>query len=115
MSHRLEKFASTLREALAGILGRESLNPGLRRLTVVRVRPAPDLKRATVFVACPAGAEQASLEQLAGAAGFVKKLLAQRMRLRSIPELDFQIDPALDMDRLLGRQAAESPGEETDR
>lgn len=96
MSYRLEKYAHTLRAALADILGRESLDPGLRRLTVVSVRPAPDLKRVTVSVACPAGGEQAALEGLRGAAGFLKKLLARKMILRSMPELVFEIAPPPD-------------------
>ncbi|GEM_PF-852136 len=101
MAYRLEKFASTLREALGEILGRESLDPELRRVTVLRVRPAPDLKRAAVFVACPADAAASVLEHLNGAAGFIKKLLARRMRLRSMPELDFHLDESLDFERRL--------------
>ncbi len=95
MSYRLEKYGSTLRAALADILVRESLDPGLRRLTVVSVSPTPDLKRVTVSVACPAGEEQATLEGLRGAAGFLKKLLARKMILRSMPELVFEIAPPL--------------------
>ena len=101
MAYRQEKFASTLREALGEILGRESLDPELRRVTVLRVRPSPDLKRAAVFVACPADAAASVLGHLQGAAGFIKKLLARRMRLRSMPELDFQLDESLEFERRL--------------
>jgi ribosome-binding factor A len=101
MSFRLEKFASTLRQALGEILGRESLDPGLQRISVTRVVPAPDLKRATVFIACPPGEEAAALQHLAGAAGFIKKLLAHKMRLRAMPGLDFAPDAALDLQRQL--------------
>jgi ribosome-binding factor A len=126
MAYRLEKFASTLRGALGEILGRESLDPELRRVTVLRVSPSPDLKRAAVFVACPADAAASVLEHLNGASGFVKKLLARRMRLRSMPELDFQLDASLDFERKLAslqgagaaagqEPASEDPGEEADR
>jgi ribosome-binding factor A len=109
MSYRLEKFASTLREALGEILGRESLDPELRRVTVLRVLPTPDLKRADVFVACPADAAAAALERLRGAAGFIKKLLARRMRLRTMPELDFQLDESLAFERRLAALQGAGP------
>lgn len=96
MSFRQERFASTLQQALGEILGRESLDPGLRRISVTRVQAARDLKRVTVFIACPAGSEDSSLELLKGAGGFIKKLLGSKMRLRSMPELDFAPDMALD-------------------
>jgi ribosome-binding factor A len=98
MSYRLEKFASTLQQALAEILNRESLNPEIRLATILRVVPAVDLKRATVFIACPAGAEKAVLKQLAGAAGFIKKQLAQKMILRYMPELDFTLEPTVNLE-----------------
>jgi ribosome-binding factor A len=98
MSYRLEKFASTLQQALAEILSRESLNPGLSLATILRVVPAVDLKRATVFIACPAGTEEAVLKQLAGAAGFIKKQLGRKMILRYMPELVFTLDTAANLE-----------------
>lgn len=116
MSYRLEKFASTLRQALGEILNRDSLNPEFKLVTVTRVHPAPDLKRATVFIACPAGDEKACLEQLAGAVGFIKKQLGRKMILRSMPELDFALDTALELERRLEHQARNGePHEAEDR
>lgn len=115
MSYRLEKFASTLQQALGDILGRESLNPGLRCLRVAAVRPAPDLKRAAVFVTCPPGEADAALEQLRRATGFVKKALARRMRLRTVPELDFALDAPPGLPGALERPQRPRDHEETDR
>src|SRR5512136_3004669 len=103
MSYRLEKFASTMQQALGEILNQESLNPNFRRASVVRVQLSRDLKRATVFIACPAGAEGAILQQLAGAAGFIKKQLGRKMILRHMPELDFAADTALDLEHKILR------------
>jgi ribosome-binding factor A len=103
MSYRLEKFASTLQQALGGILSQESLNPDFKRASIARVQLARDLKKATVFIACPAGAEEVILQQLAGAAGFIKKQLALKMILRHMPELEFVRDTALDLEqKILG-------------
>jgi ribosome-binding factor A len=98
MSYRLEKYASTLQQALAEILNRESLNPDFRLITILRVVPAVDLKRATVFVACPGDRAAGVLEQLERSRGFIKKLLGRKMILRYMPDLDFTLDTALELD-----------------
>ena len=113
MSFRLEKFASTMQQALGEILSRESLNPDIKLATIQRVLPAPDLKRATVFIGCPAGAEKAVLEQLAGAAGFIKKQLAGKMILRYMPELVFTLDAGAAIENLLGPAPRPPHGHET--
>ncbi|MCU0237003.1 MAG: 30S ribosome-binding factor RbfA [Acidobacteria bacterium] len=101
MSYRLEKFASTLQQALGEILSRESLNPEFRRTSILRVLPAADLKRVTVCVSCPSDRAAAVLEQLQRSRGFIKKQLARKMILRYMPELDFTLDTsALLEDRL---------------
>ncbi|MCU0276726.1 MAG: 30S ribosome-binding factor RbfA [Acidobacteria bacterium] len=115
MPYRLQKFARTLQQALGEILGRESLDPGLQQVTVLRVQPAADLKRATVFIACPAGAEEAALAHLASAAGFIKKQLGRKMILRFMPELDFALDKAPDIERALDRLHPPTGHEKTDR
>jgi ribosome-binding factor A len=115
MSHRLEKFASTLKQALGEILARESLNPELKLASILRVVPAPDLKRAAVFIACPPEAAAAVLQQLRGASGFIKKQLGRKMILRYMPELDFALDTALDLERQLARQEEGKEHEGADR
>jgi len=110
MSFRLEKFASTLQQALGEILSLESLNPEFKLVSILRVQPARDLKRATVFIACPAGAEEVILEQLAGAAGFIKKQLARKMILRYMPELDFFRDDATDLEEKLAHLVPQGDG-----
>ncbi len=112
MSFRRERYASTLRQALGEILGRESLDPSLSRVNVVRVRPAPDLKRVTVFVAPPPAGADAILKQLRRASGFIKKQLGHKMRLRSMPELDFELDAALDLERTLATRQGQRPATE---
>jgi ribosome-binding factor A len=129
MSYRLEKFASTLQQALGGILSRESLNPDFKRASVVRVQLSRDLKKATVFIACPPEQAGRILEQLDRSRGFIKKQLASKMILRHMPELDFVRDTALELENrldllipqgdggLTARQACNPEGdhEETDR
>jgi len=115
MSYRLEKFASTLQQALGEILSQESLNPGFKFVTILRVLAAPDLKRATVFIACPPDHAAGALEQLDRSRGFIKKLLARKMILRYMPELDFTLDTALDLEQKIRGLRREDDHEATDR
>jgi|WetSurMetagenome_2_1015567.scaffolds.fasta_scaffold88646_2 ribosome-binding factor A len=115
MSYRLEKYASTLQQALAEILSRESLNPDFRLVTVLRVVPAADLKRVTVFVACPGDRAAGLLEQLERSRGFIKKLLGRKMILRYMPEIDFTLDTALELDEKIRGLQARGDHEGADR
>jgi ribosome-binding factor A len=114
MSYRLEKFAGTLQEALGEILGCESLDPGLRSVSVVRVQPSRDLKRVTVFIACQPGQDAGALERLGRAAGFIKKQLGRKMRLRNMPEFDFEVDTSLDLERKLSSLAPQESSKSGD-
>jgi len=113
MSYRLEKFASTMQQALGEILSQESLNPEFRLAAILRVQPAPDLKRVTVFIACPADRAAAVLAQLQHSRGFIKKLLARKMILRYMPELEFTLDAGADLENLLGPAPRPAPDHET--
>lgn len=115
MPYRLERFASTLQQALGEILSRESLNPGFRLASVARVQLSRDLKRATVTVACPAEQADNVLEQLARSKGFIKRQLGRKMILRHMPELDFILDETSDLERTLDHLAEAKPHEGADR
>ena len=115
MSYRLEKFASTLQQALGRILSQESLNPDFKRASVVSVQLSRDLKNATVFIACPPEQAGRILEQLDRSRGFIKKQLALKMILRHMPEIDFVRDTSLDLEQKILGLRPEGDHEETDR
>ena len=88
-------------------------------MTVTRVELTPDLRYARVYVGV-LGRRDGAREEPRGpaqAAGFVRRELGQRLRMRHTPELDFHYDKGLDatdrVARLLagGRGAREPPGE----
>ena len=53
MSYRLEKFASTLKQALGEILMKDSLNPDFKFVTIARITLSRDLKKADIFISSP--------------------------------------------------------------
>lgn len=102
MSHRKERFSSTLKQCLAEILIKDMNDPLLKSVFVYDVIVSPDLKKAKVFVSLspiPGFADdidsnpESELDQLiprlTNAKGFIKRALAERMYLKYIPELMF--------------------------
>jgi ribosome-binding factor A len=98
VSHRVERFASTLKQVLADILLNEVNDPHLRSATITDVIVSPDLRKARVFITDATGTDSEHnntselLERLEHAKGFIKKTLGQRMYLKYIPQLSFHRD-----------------------
>jgi len=99
MSHRLERLNSLLRQELSDLLHREVKDPRLSgMISITEVNIAPDLKYAQVFVSSLGGLEDkdAVLSSLRSAAGFLRGKLAKNLRMRVVPELDFQWDESIE-------------------
>ena len=95
---RTERLAEEIREEVARIIGRGLKDPRIGFVTVTRVELTPDLRTAHVYVGV-LGDEAQRDKTLAGlkqAAGFIRRELGQRIRMRHIPELAFQYDEGLD-------------------
>jgi ribosome-binding factor A len=123
MTRRTERLGEEIREEVALMLSRELKDPRIGFVTVTRVDLGPDLRQARVFVGVLGTDKQRekSLTGLKQAAGFMRRALGQRLRLRYTPELVFQYDEGLDASdrvaRLLDeiqRPAAEAPTTEDD-
>ena len=84
------------------MLAGELKDPRLACLaTVTEVRVSPDLKHARVYVSVAGDeAEQdAALEGMVAASGFVRHELCERLQLRRTPELHFVLDRSEDYGR----------------
>lgn len=107
MSLRLQRVRELLKEEISHILLREMKDPRLGFLTVTDVEVSADLRHARVYVSVLGSKEegQATMEALENAAGFVRRTLGERVRLRYIPELVFVYDPTAEkaarLERLL--------------
>ena len=114
-SQRQLRVAEEIRHVLAGIFARgEVRDPDLADvvLTVTEVRITPDLRRATAFVTRLGRSDVAEkLPALRHAAPFLRRAVAQALRLRNAPELSFQADTSIDysmhVDALLHRPEVE--------
>ena len=105
MSQRTERVAGEIREILGGMVVRGAIkDPRVRDaglITITYVRISGDLRQARVFFTVH-GADEAAAEKvrvgLQNAAGFMRKHVGERLRLKATPGLDFEVDRALDQE-----------------
>ncbi len=91
---RLRRIAERLRLELADLLERELSDPRLQMLSVTDVTVDRELSTANVWVSAilnEAG-QKAALQALKGASGFLRRELARRVELRTMPQLKFHWD-----------------------
>ena len=103
MSHRIERFTSTLKHCLGDILLNEIDNPQLQFLSISEILVSPDLKTAKVFITGPGNDVDQLIKKLTKAKGFIKKKLPQKMALKYVPELIFLKDPGFELDQKMSK------------
>lgn len=94
---RQERTAEEIRIILSDLLRRDAGDPRLMDLTVTRVLIDRELQHANVYVNAlgDESRQKDVMKALDKAGGFFRYELAQRMSLRTVPELHFHWDPTL--------------------
>ncbi|MDO8490768.1 MAG: 30S ribosome-binding factor RbfA [Dehalococcoidia bacterium] len=99
MTRRTERLNEALRAEISEILKREVKDPRLSSfVTITEVICSKDLRHAKVYVSIM-GSEQEKKEVLDGlrsAAGFLRRSLFDRIKIRYIPELSFENDTSIE-------------------
>ena len=92
--HRQERLADQIRSEVAGIIESELKDPRIGFSTVTRVEVSADLSHARIMVSVLGDEEarQKSMEGLSSAAGYVRREITHRLRLRRAPEVLFVLD-----------------------
>lgn len=94
---RPERVADQIRSELAELLAREVHDPGVGFVTITRVQVTADLQTARVFYTS-LGDEKArrnTARALERAAPFLRRQIAQRLRLKRSAELSFVYDESI--------------------
>ena len=94
---RPERVADQIRAEIASLLAREVHDPGVGFVTLTRVRVTPDLQQAHVYYTA-LGDEKSrrnTERALARAAGFLRRQIGARLRLKRTPELTFHYDESI--------------------
>ncbi|MBP8950805.1 MAG: 30S ribosome-binding factor RbfA [Armatimonadetes bacterium] len=101
-----------LQEEIADIMRRELQDPLIGFATVTGVEVTADLKHAKVFVSVLGDEEskQSTMKALRRGHKYIRAVLADRITLKSIPELNFRLDETAERAQrieILLRQSAE--------
>jgi ribosome-binding factor A len=104
MHYRAERVATAIKEAVAEIVLKEMSDPAIGFVTVTRCRVSRDLKNAMVYFSILGEKEkqEAGLKHLQHATGFIRRHLAQRVKLRYLPELHLALDDVLAQEQRVG-------------
>ncbi len=95
---RPQRVAEAIREAVAEFLTAEARDPRIGLVTVTAVKVTPDLKRAVVAVMVHGDDEAKDLSRraLMHASGAMRRVIGERLRLKSVPEVVFELDHELE-------------------
>ncbi|MDX1378499.1 MAG: 30S ribosome-binding factor RbfA [Anaerolineales bacterium] len=91
---RLQRIADRIRRELSEMLIREVNDPRLQHIYLTDVKVDRELAYADVYVSAVEGLSRSKdvLAGLESASGFIKRILASRLKLRSFPHLRFHWD-----------------------
>ena len=110
---RMRRVDEAMREVLSGAITSELKDPRVGFVTVTAVDTSPDLRQARVYVSV-LGTDperRRSLDGLRSAHGFLQRRVADELRLKHTPTLEFAYDDTADraqrIDELLEREATE--------
>jgi ribosome-binding factor A len=104
MSQRTQRLDSQIRQELMDLMQREMKDPRIGFATVTRVETARDLGSARVWVSVYGSEEerQASITALRDATPWLRRRLAERLHIRSVPQLSLRRDDSIEEgDRML--------------
>ena len=109
---RTSRIGEVIMRELAQMIQQEVSDPRVGMVTVSHVSVTPDLKFAKVYITRLNGIKSEKdvnecIEGLTNAAGFLKRGIAKRVEIRTIPELRFYYDKSLEhgfyMDELIAK------------
>ncbi len=102
---KINRVTSDIKLALADIL-REVKDPRVSKLlSIVKLDVSGDMSYAKVYVSAIEGSEKTeeSVKALKNAAGYVRRELGSRLKLRKVPELRFVADDSIEISANISR------------
>lgn len=102
---KMGRVTSDIKLALSDIL-REVKDPRVSKLlSIVKLDVSGDMSYAKVYISAIEGKEKTeeSVKALKGAAGFIRRELGSRLKLRKVPELRFVADDSIEISAKISR------------
>jgi ribosome-binding factor A len=120
MSVRTDRASGLIRKEIAlMLLGGEIHDPRLGGVvSITDVEMSRDLQYATVYFTMYGGDHEEGLEGLKSSAGFIRRQLGRKLKMRRVPELRFKADHSMvqgeKIDRLLNSIDIPPPEDENE-
>ena len=94
---RTQRLSEQIKAEASHVLARDVHDPGVGFITITRVRVSPDLQVAHIYYTGlgDATAQRSTEKALERVTPFVRRQLAQRLRLRRVPEIAFVFDKSI--------------------
>ena len=91
---RMRRVDTAVRQVVGDVVAQDLKDPRVGFVTVTDVKTSPDLRHARVYVSVLGTPEEqeASLEGLRSAHGFLQRSVSRELRLKHTPELEFVLD-----------------------
>ncbi len=104
MPYREKKVANAIKDAVAQIVLHDLADPNIGFVTITGAKISSDYKKAFIYfsVIGDEARQQETLRRLNHAAGYVRHLLKQKVILRTMPEIHFEIDTLLQAEQRIG-------------
>jgi len=99
MTRRAERVSSIIQQELGYLLREQVNDPRLTSLiSITKVSTSPDLRLTKVFISTLGNEVNKNeiLQGFAAASGFLRKQLANRLKLKHTPELSFHLDDSIE-------------------
>jgi len=99
MTRRAERVSSIIQQELSYLLREQVNDPRLTSLiSITKVSTSPDLRLTKVFISTLGNKVNKNeiLQGFAAASGFLRKQLANRLKLKHTPELSFHLDDSIE-------------------
>ena len=95
---RPEKVAQAIKKEVSSIIHDELSDPRLGFITITHVELTKDLRLARIYFSVMGSLTQMdkAREGIESAAGFIRRLIGERLKLRFTPEVIFKIDNSVE-------------------
>ncbi len=95
---RADRVGGQIQKVLSEVLKKRVRDPRVQMATISHVKMSADLKIARIYFMVPGGSKnkKEAIDGFHCASGYVKRILAQRLGLRYMPDLKFFYDESFD-------------------
>ncbi len=98
MGVRIDRVRVQLKRELSIILQEDLKDPRIGLITITRIDLTGDLRHARIYFSILGDEKEkiSSIEGIESAAGYIRKLIGERLKLKYVPELSFKLDRSIE-------------------